>query len=460
MGFGFKVLFSIGFILLFQYYYGSGNLYGDAYNFVHDGQLLNQLAQSDFGAFLEVFLGINDESHLENVPYLNQTQIWTYGDNGDLLNDNRLMIRLQAVIHFFSFGNVFVHGLVMAFLSFLGIVFTFKSFEANYKRKKLAFYLLICFPSVAFWGSGITKEALMFLGIGLFFWGGLKCVKSFQFKYFIALITGLSILLLNKPHVGLFLIAFSPLFVLAILHPLRKTYRLIVLCSIPCLFYAFTWTPSSINLLEKVSYKQKDMINMGKGGIFFVTDSSFCTFDYEKKNQFEIDTHLQKIRVNQPTQGEYKLFGKPLFRPFTIPASQTQYDIYLIQPPSASYIETNPINYERANLLKSIPDAITNTVFRPYPTDPGSPLKYLALMSNFILIVFLMLCIFYRRTLDDRELTMRLFLFISALSILLLIGWSIPILGAIVRYKVAAELLLLIAGLMTIQAKKSEQHEN
>mgnify|MGYP000878438170 FL=1 len=53
------------------------------------------------------------------------------------------------------------------------------------------------------------------------------------------------------------------------------------------------------------------------------------------------------------------------------------------------------------------------------------------------------------------------FILLAALCILLLIGWTIPILGAIVRYKVGAEILLLLYALIAAKRPfQTEIHEN
>jgi hypothetical protein len=458
---GVKLIFSFTFIWVFQYYYGNGVLYGDAYNFFNDAYLLNQYAYVDPAGYLELLFGLNPEQSIEALPYVSETQIWTYVDNGDLYNDNRLIIRLHSLIHFISFGNVYVHALFMSFLSFFGTLLIYRTFSSYFPYKRFALFVLLVFPSIAFWGSGITKEALLFFGMGLFFYGGQQCIGKFGWKHLISLIAGLLILLLNKPHVGLFLLVFAPLLPISKIMPLTKPFRIAAVLSIPLLFLAFTYTPSSVNMLEKISYKQKDMINMGKGGIFFVTDSSFCAFDYHEKSHFDIDTVTNKIEIHHTTHGEYKLFGESKFQRFKMTPSQRQYDIYLIQPPSYSYIHTTAIDYNRWNLIKAAPNALTNTLFRPYPNDPGSPMKFVAFTSNLFLLIFLVYSIAQRKKLSPEEKTIRLYFILAALCILLLIGWTIPILGAIVRYKVGAEMLLLLYALIAAKRPfQTEIHEN
>ena len=194
---------------------------------------------------------------------------------------------------------------------------------------------------------------------------------------------------------------------------------------------------------------------MGKGGIFFVTDSSFCAFDYEHLNNFE-SRENKKITVLAATEGEYKLFGPHPFHQFIIAPDKQEYGVYLIQPPSLSYIPMPPINYDRTVLLTSIPEVLQNTIIRPYPWDPGSTLKYFPFASNLLLIGFAIFVFFKRKKTNAEEKYLLLYFVISALLILLLIGWTTPILGAIVRYKIASEFLFILTLCMLLKPLKNE----
>ena len=455
IGWGIKLGFSTAFILVFSQYYGNGQLYGDAYNFMNDSRILCEFGKTNPVEYFKLLIGIANESVLFNQTILSETNIWSYGENGDFINDNRLIIRINSIIHFISFGNIYTHAILLSFLSYLGILLTYKTFVKFMSQPQLFFFLLVAFPSVAFWSSGITKEALLILALGLFFFGLIKTFQRRSLINFIIIAAGVLMLLFNKPHVGLIVLAISPLLIIGLFTNWKKN----VLWAFPTLVIiatiGLTYAPSQINLLDKVSYKQKDLINMGKGGIFFVTDSSFCAFDYEYSQNFEPQQN-KKITVLNETQGEYKLFGQDNFHSFTITPSQKQFDVYLIQPPSLSYIPVTPINYNRTTLFTSIPEVMQNTIMRPYPWDPGSSLKYFPFISNLLLIGFALYVLFNRKKTRSEEKYLVWYFVISALLILLLIGWTTPILGAIARYKIAAEFLFIIALCMQLKPVKNE----
>lgn len=439
-----KMTFAFAFVHIFTSYYGNGTtIRGDAYNFMNDSRLLAAYGKESPSTYFKLLIGIEDDIDFTAEKTLVNTQIWSTGDNGDLINDNRLMIRLNSIVHFFSFGYVYTHALIMAFLSYLGLLLLFKALKTFVKNEQFFLALLIFYPSFSFWGSGITKEALLFFSLGLFIYSLFKLFNRFSVGYLVTLLLAISFLLINKPHVGLVLISLATFLVLGKalkwnvkLHWIIPSFTLLATILL-------TYLPSQINLLDKVSYKQHDLINIGKGGIFFVTDSSFCAFDYAQLNHFDISADKKQLRVNQKVTGTYKLNGHYKFNSFDLLPSDKQYGIYLLQAPSNSYVSVPVINYERKNLITSLPTVFANTLLRPFPWDPGSNLKYVCFGTNILFFILFIFTIFNRRKLTLQEHAVRSYLLVAALCILVLIGWTTPILGAIVRYKVAAELLLI-----------------
>jgi len=98
--------------------------------------------------------------------------------------------------------------------------------------------------------------------------------------------------------------------------------------------------------------------------------------------------------------------------------------------------------------------AIVNTMIRPYPKDEGDTLKIFSFIQNILLIVFFIFTFLYRKKMGINEKYIFWILFTTATWILLLIGWTIPIFGALVRYKIPAELFLIIGAFMWLKIKK------
>jgi hypothetical protein len=452
---GVKLIYTIVFIQIFSNYYGPGEaLQGDSYKFQEDGRILNEIAKEDLPKYTQILFGFSGDEEALHQNELKSTVIWAAGENGDQINDNRLMIRINSVIHFFSANDPYVHALVFSFLAFIGLILIYKTFKNHVQYPVLFFYVICLFPSIGFWGGGTTKEALMILSLGMIIYPlGQLVQKKFTLGSFLILMIGIFFSMINKPYVGLILLPFVFVFCVGNYFQWRKLIVLVSTIIAISLSILLTYTPKNMNLLDKISYKQRDLINLAKGGVFFITDSSFCAFDYSHFENFDTIPD-QKIVVKKNTTGEYKLFGQDVFYPFEIDSSDHKYDLYLVVAPSSSYFESTEINYNGWNLLKSIPQTIWNVWVRPFPNDPGGSLKLASFIQNMALILFGIFVLFRFRKPNQVEFFWLFFLVGSVLLITFIIGWTTPVFGAIARYKVPAELFLLCAFFILLKSKK------
>jgi hypothetical protein len=97
--------------------------------------------------------------------------------------------------------------------------------------------------------------------------------------------------------------------------------------------------------------------------------------------------------------------------------------------------------------IRLFPQAFCNTFLRPFLWEAKGPLQLLSALEllGFLCLVF----IYLRHPLRDRMETLRhplsLFFILFAVSQILLIGFTVPFPGAIVRYKAVPETLLIMA---------------
>ncbi len=448
LGFGIKLAYAITYILIFQFYFSNGTLYGDSATFISDSALINQVFAESPTDFFRLMLGLEPLQE-SSIHLLNQTNIWSVGASYDWVNDNRLILKINALIHFFSLGNVYVHALVFCIFSCLGIVLIYKAFQGFTGRKTVFWFTIIAFPNLAFWGTGLLKESIFLLGFGLLVYGIYKWKVNIKPSIF-AIALGSFLLVINKPYAGFIVVGFAAFYAIgALFHYSKRSLFITTGLALVMIISLFT-IPSKLNLTDKISYKQKDLNNLAKGGIAFITDSSFCTFPYHKLDHFK-RVGEDGILVKTSTKGIYKLFGEPTFYPFEISPSEQLYDVYLIYAPSNSYIEPTLINQSPLQLLKNSGSALINVLLRPFPGDNGDQLKYLSFISNLALLVFLIYALMNRRQLTLKCLYLVSSLIGASLLIALIIGWSVPIFGAIVRYKIPVDLLLLILGFVILK---------
>jgi hypothetical protein len=119
-----------------------------------------------------------------------------------------------------------------------------------------------------------------------------------------------------------------------------------------------------------------------------------------------------------------------------------------------SHVKTKLILSSTKQLIKNIPESLTNSVIRPWPTDPGSKLKIISFLESILLFGFLIYAIWNRRKLNENEKLIVFGLITFACLLFLLIGWTTPVLGAVARYRFPAQLALFIVGFILLQSSK------
>lgn len=451
-----KLGFSGLYLYIFMYYYGDGKLYGDSYSFFKDSKHISELAFNEPVKYFKLLFGFIDVNDPAVWYYLKDTNLWSYSSSGDFINDNRLILRVNSLIHLFSFNNLLVHSLVHTLFSFIGIRLIFVSFYSYVKQKKLFWYGLVCLPSLSFWSGGLLKESLLIFGLGMLFFSLKKLSSAIRMKHLLFFCVGVVFITYNKPYTGLIVFPLSLMLLFGeyynwSIKKLKWTFFFII-----GTFIFLMFAPSKVNLTNKVTVKQTNLTNLGKGGVFFITDSSFCFFDYKLHSNFEMVSD-SLIKVNVESKGEYKLFGKNEFKPFIIPKSNKTYAHYLSQIPSSSYFDSKPINFSVSRLLTKIPSAIIDVHLRPFPWDNGNKLKWFAFIQNVLLMCLLFISLVYKRKLYNKDLWMLTVLVFSSFFITLLIGWTTPIFGAIVRYKVPVDLFIIVISFILLKSKKHEK---
>ncbi|GAA4326766.1 hypothetical protein [Flaviaesturariibacter amylovorans] len=113
-----------------------------------------------------------------------------------------LFIKLLALLNLLSGGFYFVNVLFFAFVSMIGSVGLFRVFHQIYPDRKWAVFAgSFLVPSYLFWTSGIYRDALVALALGLIlycFYSGLR--KGWTARYLATLFSGLLLLLVFRNY--------------------------------------------------------------------------------------------------------------------------------------------------------------------------------------------------------------------------------------------------------------------
>lgn len=400
--------------------------------------------------FFHLITGTGDQSVLAE-KYLEETHHWDAGEQ-TILNDTKNLIKLHSLIQFVSQNNPLTHILIMCFASLFGVLLLARAIiPRSHLSSTQVFWIIFLFPNMLFWSSGILKEPLMIMGLGLIFYG-LAAHSSFL-KRSLFIIPGLLTLLLFKSYLLVILIPVALFLIIYHLLPARK-----LLGSLLITFLTLTLTSSLFTGLREKSVhyltrKQFDFINVARGGLHANTDSTFYYFrpDQYANLQYKGDS----VRLIYPTDALLLKHGQienPV--PVHLEPNDRFWHIYFMNEPSAGYIELTPINNSTAQLVKNIPEALLNVLIRPVPFDPGGILKFPAFIESVLIFLFLFIAIRNRRTLTDHDLMLIASIGIFMLLLAFLIGWTTPVTGAIVRYRIPVYLGFILISLIMIKELK------
>ena len=446
-----KIVAGLLLFLLHIQTYGIDELSHDGETFFKEGKYLNNIFFQSPVHYFQLLTGIGENTWLIN-KYLFMTEYWSAGDLS-IVNDSKNVIRVHSLIHFVSFNSVYIHLALMCLLSLAGVRNLLIAFKDHVKiRSELLFWILLLVPSTIFWTSSIMKEPLMFFGLTLFTRAIL--VKEGLWKRTIFTLLSFVFLLGFKPYILLcLLIALFCATVYRQFFSTRLIPSLITLITFMAISSAFLDTPRDL-LVHYLTRKQFDFVNVGKGGLHALADSCFYYFKPSQYDKLEIID--RKVIIKKPVDSYIIFFGSTK-SPVPVhlePTGDTLLISYFTEG-CRSFIETTPISESYSQLIKNIPEAFVNGFIRPFPTDPGSNLKFLSMLEIWALIGFLIWVSIKHRKLEPEDRTIVFGLVVFALFLLLLIGWTTPVIGAIARYRFPAQLALVLAGLILFNPTKN-----
>lgn len=111
------------------------------------------------------------------------------------------------------------------------------------------------------------------------------------------------------------------------------------------------------------------------------------------------------------------------------------------------------------SLLKNSPKALFNTLIRPHFLEANTIFLKFAMVENLIIALLIILTFLNFHKLSLKESNFIIFMFLYSLFLLLIIGWIVPNIGAILRYRSIA-LVILIPSLVFVIEKIKIQKSN
>jgi hypothetical protein len=271
---------------------------------------------------------------------------------------------------------------MMAFLSFVGLIWLFKSFESLFRgRLYLLFAACFLLPSVVFWGSGLLKEGPALFGLGLLFYLFSKIInRNFKWYHLVVLIPTLGFLFYLKQYV---LFAFIPaaLFLLVV----RFTGEKFV--------------------IYKFFMSQIICFVIAQNAHYFFVGGDFLYVLGKKRVDFENTAQMHSARSL-----------------VTIPENNTAIEFFL-----------------------HAPQAFALTYLRPYFWECKSWMYLVFALENLVYVILILFLVLFFRRIPKSEHPILIYAALSySLVMASIIGNCVPVLGSVVRYRILSLPLLII----------------
>ncbi len=300
--------------LIYTYYYPV-RMEADTFKYFDDSKYLyNALWEHPLDYFKMLF-GINCENDYFLKQYYSDMYNWYRSYDNGLLNDNRLVIRLNAFVRLFSFGNYHVHSLFFNFLTFIGSYSLARLFLVFSESKWKTYLVVFLIPSFVFWSAGILKESILIFALGSFTWNVYKLISgSHKISTYLWILFLIPILFIMKFYVFVALI--PAILAWWISQKTKRTISIHLVTIVACLLVALgigTIFPT-YNFLVIMAAKQGDFINLAN----FLKVNSSIYMDYLEPNLWSFIKASPKAFINTltrpwPTELKGILFYPPLF---------------------------------------------------------------------------------------------------------------------------------------------------
>ena len=138
---------------------------GDTFYYFLDGEIVGHTLEHDKWKYLQLVFGYNTGPHPAAIAH--EIDMMGYWHDTSAY----MVVRFNALVYLFSFGNPYVHGIFMSFLSLTGLLALYRGINKvlNANQAWIRF-CIFGIPSVLFWTSGVHKEGLLIFGLGFFFY--------------------------------------------------------------------------------------------------------------------------------------------------------------------------------------------------------------------------------------------------------------------------------------------------
>lgn len=436
---------------IYTYYY-TNRTTADIFKYFDDSKVLHDTLFKSPKDYFKMLFAINNDTPYF-ARYYDQMNNWYNRLNSNLYNDSHTIIRMNAVMRLFSLGYFHVHTVFICFLSMLGLTGIYH-FYVDEMRGKIKI-LIVCIyltPSVILWSSGMLKEAVIVTFLGLLLYSLKKALKK-EALLASAVLICLSVFLLFVTKFYI-LVALAPALV-AFIWAKNDTNKLVLIkYTAVIVLYLFlgqlirVFAPA-YDPVEVIRIKQKDFLHISTGGIYLKNDSITVFIKSTNKSATHTNDSIHYTINTGKRFNYFKNYQDDSL--YAVSKSDTSQFVFLEEvgiTSSRIYLPKLKIATP-IELLKITPRALKNTVLLT-TSSKTHLLETIAIVENWLILFFIGFCLVFRKKLNSINWNYVLFGLCFSLILYLIIGWTTPVTGAIVRYKVPALPFLALSFLELI----------
>lgn len=193
---------------------------GDTWAFFHSSKVLGQLALSEPATYFKALVG-------GQIPHSLATDVGFIEQPRALL-----MVRTMSLLTLLTGGSYWLVSIYFSLFAFSGLWALVHNIERTYRESHhAALAAFIFYPSLVFWGSGITKEAVFIGGLGWlvsWFWPYFKRPPLKVFQWLFAVLFALLMAQLKYYYMGVFMSVLVTTIICEKLFGFSSSYRFLV----------------------------------------------------------------------------------------------------------------------------------------------------------------------------------------------------------------------------------------
>lgn len=362
----------------------------DIFKYFDDSKIMFDAIKTSPIDYFKMLFGFDNDNMHFNTNYYQYMENWVRPQTKDLFTDTHIIIRFNAFVRLFSFGYIHVHNVFINFISIIGLTALFKAFNPFLKKKE----------KVLFYSLTIIPSIL--------FWGSGLLKESI-----ILFALGLFFLNLFKLSKQ-FKIVYLVYILFAILLIVYTKFYLLVAFFVPVIGY----------LINQYFTIKKSIFGYAISFTLFIISIVISPFI------------LKKIDLVNHIITKQHVFSE-------IVATEGATSGFLI-----------PELTDGFSILKNIPNALVNTIIRPYLWECNALFVWLSAFENIAVLLLIIIAFVFRKKMNSVQKNIFYFNLSFVFCLFTLIGLTTPVFGAIMRYKIPGLILLLISVLLVVDIQK------